>query len=115
MRFGANLQKYQTLVPAKNSHLKVEEQYQFMLLAFENYIMNSCGVYNIVSIIFCLPDTPIVSLEDTSYTVNEDVGHVNVCALITNSESCPLQFVFTITLSTRDETAGTYYYIVLCI
>ena len=91
----------------------IEGQHQFMLLAFENYITNSCGVYNIVSIIFYLPETPIVGLEDTSYTVNEDVGHVDVCALITNSESCPLQFVFNITLSTRDDTAGTY--IVLCI
>ena len=60
----------------------------------------SCGSGdNIVSVIFCLPETPIVGLQHTSRTVNEDVGHVDVCALITNSESCPLQFVFNVRLS----------------
>ena len=56
-----------------------------------------------------MPETPVVGLEHTSYTVDEDVGHVNVCALIVNSEEeCPFQFPFNVTLSTRDETAGTY-------
>ena len=71
--------------------------------------MKSCGGGdNIVSIIFCLPETLVVGLEHTSYTVNEDDGHVDVCALIIDSEDCALQFVFNATLSTRDETAGTY-------
>ena len=95
----------------------VLKEHQFILLVMHLRIVidyKSCGGGdNIVSVIFCLPETPIVSLERTSYTVDEDVGHVDVCALITNSESCPLQFAFNVTLSTRDDTAGTY--IVLCI
>ena len=77
-------------------------------VTFENQITKSCGGSdNIVSIIFCLPETPVVGLEDTSYTVYEDTGQVDVCALIIGFESCPLQFAFNVTLSTRDETAGT--------
>ena len=94
----------------------VLKEHQFILLVMHLRIVidyKSCGGDNIVSIIFCLPETPIVGLERTSYTVDEDVGHVDVCALIINSENCPFQFPFDVRLSTRDDTAGTY--IVLCI
>ena len=73
-----------------------------------SWTTKSCGGDNIVSVIFCLPETPVVGLEHTSYTVDEDDCRVVVCALILNSEEeCPFQFPFNVKLSTTDGTAGS--------
>ena len=49
----------------------------------------------------------IVGLEKTLYEVSEDVGEVEVCANVTAPElECPLNFPFTVTLYSVDNTAG---------
>ena len=50
----------------------------------------------------------MIGLETTSYSVDEDDGEVEVCANTTSSKSCPFSFAFNVTLSTEDDTAGTY-------
>ena len=50
-----------------------------------------------------------VGLERTLYQVSEDVGAVNVCAVIkfySSNVDCPVPFPFDIKLSTGDGSAG---------
>ena len=49
----------------------------------------------------------MIRLETTSYSVKEDDGEVEVCAITSSSRSCPFPFAFNVTLSTNDDTAGT--------
>ena len=50
-----------------------------------------------------------MGLNQSFYQVSEDVGMVEVCAIVTSpSIDCPIQFPFNISLSTTDGTAGTY-------
>ena len=50
----------------------------------------------------------MIGLETTSYSVKEDDGEVEVCVNTSSSRSCPFPFAFNVTLSTKDDTAGTY-------
>ena len=53
------------------------------------------------------PTVAEVGLERTIYTVSEDVGVAEVCAIVTNPDlPCPIEFSFTVTLATLDGTAG---------
>ena len=54
------------------------------------------------------PEAGMIGLETTSYSVNEDDGEVEVCVNTISSRSCPFPFAFNVTLSTKDDTAGTY-------
>ena len=50
-----------------------------------------------------------VGLEETFYQVSEDVGAVNVCAVIkfySSKVNCPVPFSFDINFSTSDGSAG---------
>ena len=52
-----------------------------------------------------------VGLERTMYTVSEDEGMVEVCAVVFfPSGSCPIQFPFDIRLETSDGTAGKIFW-----
>ena len=54
-----------------------------------------------------------VGLERTCYQVSEDVGAVNVCAVIkfySSNVNCPVPFSFDIKLSTGDGSAGNKMY-----
>ena len=49
----------------------------------------------------------VVGLQRTSYQVQEDVGVVEVCAIVENkSIMCPIAFPFNISFSTENTTAG---------
>ena len=53
----------------------------------------------------------VVGLEQTIFTVQEDVGVVELCAIVYEPSSidcaeCPIAFPFDVRLSTRDDTAG---------
>ena len=49
----------------------------------------------------------IVGLERTFCNVSEDVGVVEVCAIVYSPNiTCPIQFPFDFNLSTSDNTAG---------
>ena len=54
------------------------------------------------------PEAGMIGLETTSYSVNENDGEVEVCVNTSSSRSCPFPFAFNVTLSTKDDTAGTY-------
>ena len=58
----------------------------------------------------CSPANSTVGLEKTVYTVLEDEGMVEVCAVVFfPSGSCPIQFPFDIRLVTSDGTAGRIF------
>ena len=51
----------------------------------------------------------IVGLERTFYRESEDVGMVEVCAVVISPNGnipCPIMFPFNVSLSTTDDTAG---------
>ena len=49
----------------------------------------------------------VVGLEKTFYQVSEDVGVVEVCAIVYSPAIvCPIKFPFTVTLNTTDGSAG---------
>ena len=49
----------------------------------------------------------MVGLEKTFYNVTEDVGVVEVCAIVYSPTiDCPINFTFDISLSARDGSAG---------
>ena len=51
----------------------------------------------------------MVGLERTFYQVMEDVGVVEVCAIVYSPDSgntCPITFPIAVRLSTTDDTAG---------
>ena len=57
-----------------------------------------CAIYTVA----------VVGLEMTFYNVSEDVGVVEVCAIVISpNTSCPISFPFDVRLSTRDRSAGT--------
>ena len=50
----------------------------------------------------------VVGLEQTFFSVSEDVGYVELCAVVTFPDIvCPIEFPFDVGLSTADGTAGT--------
>ena len=55
----------------------------------------------------------VVGLERTFYNVSEDVGVVELCAVVytpDDSFDCPIMFPFEVNLSTEDESAGKFKY-----
>ena len=53
------------------------------------------------------PAVAVVGLEQTFFRVSEDVGVVELCAVVyTPIIECPIEFPFDVRLSTRDDTAG---------
>ena len=56
-----------------------------------------------------LTTAAVVGLETTFYQVSEDVGVVEVCAVVRNPTIlCPIAFPFNVNFSTVDKTAGNY-------
>ena len=47
-----------------------------------------------------------VQLETISFTIDEEVGFVEVCVNISSHQECPIEFVAGVSLSTRSDTAG---------
>ena len=55
----------------------------------------------------------VVGLERTFYSVSEDVGMLEVCAIVASPDiGCPIQFPFQVSLSTTDGSAGTDFIII---
>ena len=55
----------------------------------------------------------VVGLEKTFYSVSEDDGMLEVCAIVTSPDiGCPIQFPFQVSLSTTDGSAGTDFIII---
>ena len=55
-----------------------------------------------------------VGFEESFYEVDEAVETVEICAaLFQPNVTCPIEFNFSVTFETRDETAGTY--ICICV
>jgi len=53
----------------------------------------------------------VVGFERTSYLEREDVGQFQVCVVVTMpSNSQPLDRTFSLSVSTRTGTAGTYLF-----
>ena len=48
----------------------------------------------------------VVGLEKTTYNVSEDVGEVEICAVVQNASNCHIPFSFIISMSTMDGSAG---------
>ena len=49
----------------------------------------------------------VVGLESTFYQVSEDVGVVEVCAIVYSPNvACPIEFLFTVRLTTTNDSAG---------
>ena len=49
----------------------------------------------------------VIRLERAFYTVSEDEGMVEVCAIVTSPDiMCPIEFPFQVNFSTTDGTAG---------
>ena len=64
----------------------------------------------------------MVGLEKTFYSVSEDVGVVEVCAIVYSPTiNCPIEFSFDVNISTSDGSAGNTwelhvsYITVLCV
>ena len=54
----------------------------------------------------------VVGIEQTHYTVIENVGAVEVCAVVFSPDiSCPIEFSFSIQVTVTDRTTGTLYFI----
>ena len=47
-----------------------------------------------------------IQLETISFTVDEEVGSVEVCINVTTDQECPIEFDAGVTLSSRRGTAG---------
>ena len=57
-----------------------------------------------------LPPDAVVGLERTLYQVSEDVGVVEVCAIIYHPNvTCPIEFPFTVNLTTNGSAGNTHY------
>ena len=66
------------------------------------------------------PTVAVVGLENSVYSVTEDDGVVEVCAVVqsANMESpnmeCPIDFAFTVILLTSDDSAGIRKLVTCC-
>ena len=62
-----------------------------------------------VTIIF-IPSGARIGLEETSFRVMEDVGMIELCAIVVTPDiECPVKFTFNIHLYTVDGTASKVY------
>ena len=67
-----------------------------------------------LTLLTCSCPVAVVGLERTQYRVSEDVGVVKVCAMvITPNIYCPVEFSFTVSISTEDKSAGKCYEFVM--
>ena len=58
------------------------------------------------------PTVSVVSLERSTYQVPESVGTVEVCVRVNSpSVNCPIRMPFSVSIFTRDGTAGRYSYV----
>ena len=70
------------------------------------FLQCHCIIYSLLCII---PVVALVGLERTIFTVSEDVGVVEVCAVIYHPHiDCPIQFPFQVKLTIADGTAGKF-------
>ena len=54
-----------------------------------------------------IPAVAVVGLEQTFFSVSENVGVVELCARVFEPDiDCPIEFPFNVSLSTSDDTAG---------
>ena len=61
----------------------------------------------LICVFLSLFPVAVVGLEKTFYSVSEDVGVVEVCAIVYSPTiDCPIAFPFDVGLSTLDNTAG---------
>ena len=69
-----------------------------------SYAYNICiPCINVVA----LPPGAVVGLEETFYQVSEDVGVVEMCAIVYSpSITCPIEFPFNVSPTTSDGIAG---------
>ena len=66
-------------------------------------------VYMCLYIFHTFTSEAVVGLEKTFYSVTEDVGVVEVCAIVyIPTIDCPIEFPFDVRLSTRDGSAGKH-------
>ena len=57
----------------------------------------------------------VVGLETSVYSVTEDDGVVEVCAVVLSPiMECPIDFAFTVILSTSDDSAGIRKLVTCC-
>ena len=63
-------------------------------------------------VLFISPSAVTVHMEQVTYEVEENVGSVEVCAVIRSPPGveCPVDFSVSVTISTSDDTARTYLY-----
>ena len=53
-----------------------------------------------------------VGFDQKSYKVDEAIGMVEICAVVHEPDiDCPIEFEFSVTLETRDSTAGIYKHV----
>ena len=58
--------------------------------------------------VHCVADA-VVGLERTFFNVSEDVGQVELCAVVYRPDLvCPISFPFIVSLDTSNGTAGKY-------
>ena len=77
------------------SILIVDNDSEFPCIVIEQQAMNYCSA------------GATVSLEQTFFSVMEDVGSLELCAIVSFPEiTCPIEFSFNVSLSTADGTAG---------
>ena len=53
------------------------------------------------------PSVAVVGLEKTHYLVSEDIAVFWVCAVVYNPGHCPIDFSFSVGISTTDTSAGS--------
>jgi hypothetical protein len=60
-------------------------------------------MYDLATICILDNDTAVVGLEKTFYPVSEDVGVVEICAIVYSpNTACPIEFPFSVSLSTTE-------------
>ena len=60
-----------------------------------------------LKVLFIIFPAAVVGLEETLYHVSEDVGVVEVCAIVYSPNiACPIAFPFNVTLTTANDTAS---------
>ena len=73
------------------------------------YIMYKYALQYMYVSVVAPPPGAVVGLERTFYQVSEDVGVVEVCAIVYSPNvTCPIEFPFNVNLTTSDGSAGKY-------
>ena len=70
-------------------------------------LLCSQSVLLLSTLLAVFPPVAVVGLEKTFYQVSEDVGVVEVCAIVYSPTIvCPIEFPFNVALNTTDGSAG---------